>query len=220
MGKIDLIGGGYWFKHQGGLDYRPMLIDKDSLSSRAQAGQLVRGGSPEVVFVAGDGIGRLKWFERRGGGWVGHDLLGEDVIHGHSLDLADIDQDGHLDIFCAEMAQWTEGSKTPDNPGARMWIFYGDGNGGFTRTLLASGLDNHESRVADLDGDGDLDIVGKPYTGDAPGLHVWLNPGPGPAEEGLDSRLMISHRIAPLANYGGSSVSPDGAQSASPCLCD
>ena len=114
-----------------------MLIDKRSLATRAAAGPARRGGPPEVVFVVGDGIGRLKWFEWRGGDWVGHDLLGEDVVHGHSLELADIDQDGHLDIFCAEMAQWTDGARLPDNPSARMWIFYGDGRGRFTKTLLA-----------------------------------------------------------------------------------
>jgi FG-GAP-like repeat len=180
-GKIDLIGGGYWFKYrEGSSRYQPMLIEKGLLSTRAQAGQLVEGGPPEVVFVAGDDIGPLKWFEWRRGDWVGHDLLIEDVVHGHSLELADIDQDGHLDIFCAEMAQWTETATRPDNPSARTWIFHGDGHGRFTKTLLATGLDNHESRVADLDGDGDLDIVVKPYTRDTPRLDVWLNQGTGP----------------------------------------
>jgi hypothetical protein len=182
-GKVDLIGGGYWFKHQSGLDYQPKLIDRQSLSSRAGAGQLVEGGSPEVVFASGDGIGRLKWFERRAGDWIGHDLLHEDVLHGHSLELADINHDGHLDVFCAEMAQWTDDAKSPDNPDARMWIFYGDGRGRFTKVLVARGVDNHESRVADLDGDGDLDIIGKPYTRDAPGLDVWLNDGTGPLKK-------------------------------------
>jgi FG-GAP-like repeat len=182
-GKPDLIGGGYWFKHQEGSKFRPILIDKDAVFTRASAGQLVEGGSPEIVFVAGDGVGPLRWFERHDGDWTTHELL-SNVVHGHSLDLADVDRDGHLDIFCAEMAQWTEEAKIPDNPQAHMWIFYGDGRGRFVKSLLAVGVDNHESRLADLDGDGDLDIVLKPYTRGAPGIEVWLNSGTGPRLKG------------------------------------
>ncbi len=178
-GKVNLIGGGYWFRHEGGSDYRPMLIDGGSKLTRSAAGQLITGGPPEVVFAAGDVLGRLKWFERRGETWIAHDLLGEDVVHGHSLQLADIDKDGHLDIFCAEMAKWTDAATKPDHPNPRMWIFYGDGRGGFDKTILATGIENHESRVADLDGDGDLDIVGKPYSFDTPRLDIWLNRGTG-----------------------------------------
>ena len=49
---------------------------------------------------------------------TGHDLLDRDMIHGHSLCVADIDGDGNLDIFAAEMAKWSEASKDPDNPNA------------------------------------------------------------------------------------------------------
>src|SRR5262249_44811113 len=87
-GKVDLIGGGRWFRRRGELDFQPLLIDQESERSRVAAGQLVEGGSPEVVFVPGDGVGRLKWFEHRGEDWAGHDLLGHDVLHGHSLQLA------------------------------------------------------------------------------------------------------------------------------------
>ena len=61
--------------------------------------------------------------------WVGHDLVGRDMIHGHCLQIADIDGDGNLDIFAAEMAKWTESRPDPDNPNAEAWIFYGDGKG-------------------------------------------------------------------------------------------
>ena len=199
-GKIDLIGGGFWFKHRGGNAFQSMLINKKSLNSRAAAGQIVEGGSPEVVFVIGDGIGRLKWFELCDGEWVGHDLLGEDVAHGHSLELADIDRDGHLDIYCAEMAQWTEGAKTPDNPGARMWIFYGDGQGRFTKTLLARGIDNHESRVSDLDGDDDLDIVVKPYTHRHPEIgRLAQSSAPGRARRASKFRLTLRRLMCRIA---------------------
>ena len=32
--------------------------------------------------------------------------------------------------------------------------------------------------VGDFDGDGDLDVLGKPYNWDAPRLDVWINEGP------------------------------------------
>ena len=99
------------------------------------------------------------------------------MIHGHSLDIGDIDGDGHLDIFAAEMAKWTENRPDPDNPRAEAWIFYGDGKGHFRKVRLALGHDFHEGKLADLDGDGRLDILNKPYNWEAPRIDVWLNKG-------------------------------------------
>ena len=106
--------------------------------------------------------------------WVGHDLLERDMVHGHSLQVADIDGDGNLDIFAAEMAKWSEAKKQPDNPGATAWIFFGDGHGQFRKTVFATGIGFHEARVADLNGDGKMDILDKPYNWEAPRVDVWL----------------------------------------------
>lgn len=38
----------------------------------------------------------------------------------------------------------------------------------------------HEARLADLDGDGDLDLLNKPYHWEASRVDVWLNSGTGP----------------------------------------
>lgn len=173
-GKLDIVGGGRWFKHKSGTDYIANVIDDRQKFSRVAVGQLKKGGWAEVVFVTGDSHGPLKWYEWTGKEWFGHELLNQ-VIHGHSLEVADFDGDGSLDIFCAEMRQWSSGKD--DHPGARMWIFLGDGKGNFRKTEIASGYDNHETRVTDLDGDGDLDLLSKPYAWDAPRLDVWLNNG-------------------------------------------
>jgi hypothetical protein len=94
---------------------------------------------------------------------VGRDLLERAMIHGQSLQVADIDGDGHLDIFAAEMAKWTEARKDPDNPNATAWILFGDGKGNFRQTVFSTGVDFHEAQVADLNGDGLPDILDKPY---------------------------------------------------------
>lgn len=181
-GKVDLVAGGRWFKHTGGTDYTAYLIDDSQRNSRIDAGDLVVGNYPEIVMVPGDASGRLKWYECKGdptdsGCWVGHDLLGFDVDHGHSLDVVDINNDGNLDIFAAEM------NLNDNNPDAKSWVFFGNGNGNFETQLISEGIGNHESKVADLDGDKDVDILGKPYNWDTPRIDIWLN---NPANHSLD----------------------------------
>ena len=78
------------------------------------------------------------------------------------------------------MAKWREKETAPDNPKATAFILYGDGNGGFRVTEMTVGHGFHETRLADLDGDGDLDVLNKPYNWDAPRIDVWLNNGTGP----------------------------------------
>ncbi len=169
-GLIDIIGGGRWFKYDKPSDtFTANVIDDAHTFGRAAAGQLVANGRPEVVFSSGDGVGPLAWYGWNGNAWVGTTLLSSDIDHGHSLQLEDVNMDGKLDIFTAEMRL------NGGNADAKMWLFLGDGSGGFTTSEVATGFGNHESKLADLDGDGDLDILGKPYNWDTPRLDIWLN---------------------------------------------
>ena len=49
---------------------------------------------------------------------TGRNLRERPMIHGHSLQLADIDGDGNLDIFAAEMAKWRKQKTEADHPDA------------------------------------------------------------------------------------------------------
>ena len=177
-GKVDLLAGNYWFKHIQGNEFKPIKFAE--FGGRIAATHLIEGSKvPQIVINSGDGVGPLKWYECTGDplrseDWHGHDLAGRDVIHGHSLAIADINGDGHLDIFAAEMAKWTESRKDPDNPKATAWIFYGDGQGHFRKEIFSTGIGFHEARVADLTGSGRMDILDKPYNWEVPRIDLWL----------------------------------------------
>ena len=177
-GQVDLLAGNYWFKYLGNNQFKAVRIG--TIGGRIAADRLIKGSKfAQVVIASGDGNGLLKWYEcnvdpEKTFDWIGHDLLGRDMIHGHSLQIADIDGDGNLDIFTAEMAKWTESRRDPDNPNAEAFIFYGDGKGHFRKTIFAKGIGFHEARVADLNGDGFMDILDKPNNWEVPRVDIWL----------------------------------------------
>ena len=180
-GRVDLLAGMFWFKHIKGNEFKAIQVcDRPG---RIAAGKFKPGKHSQIISAPGDGIGPLRLYECAGdpektADWVGRDLAGRDMVHGHSLAVADIDGDGRLDIFAAEMAQWTSG-KEANNPDATAWIFYGDGQGGFRKTVFKTGFGFHEARVADLDGDGRIDILSKPYIWQTPRVDIWLQGAPG-----------------------------------------
>ncbi len=171
-GKTDIAGGGYWYRHESGNDYSVHAIDPDYYGSRSAVGDLIKGGHPEVVLASGDHVNSLNLYEYDGSNWK-KTVLKDTVVHGHTLQVADINGDDNLDIFCAEMAKW--GDVT--NKDAKAWIFNGDGKGNFVESILSEGICHHESKVGDLDGDGDLDILGKPFIWKDSPLEIWLNQG-------------------------------------------
>jgi hypothetical protein len=169
-GVLDIIGGGRWFKHVGGGRFVMHVVDAGYAFSRAAAGQLIEGGRPEILLVVGDGVAPLVLYEWNDGVWRDRVLI-EAVNNGHSLALLDFNRDGRLDVFNAEMR--LDGG----NPEAKTRLLLGDGKGGFKTLIVDQGYDLHESKIADLDGDGDFDILGKPYNWLTPRLDVWLNQG-------------------------------------------
>jgi len=172
-GVLEIVAGGWWFKHLGDHKFQPNVVDASYTFSRSAAGQLIEGGRPEIVLVVGDGVAPMFLYEWQKGTWVRKTLIDE-VDNGHSLDIIDFNGDGHLDIFNAEM-RFSESH----NPKAKMRVLLGDGKGNFTDYIINEGFSHHESKIADLDGDGDYDILSKPYAHLAPGIDIWLQNGTG-----------------------------------------
>jgi sugar phosphate isomerase/epimerase len=171
-GIQDIIGGGMWFKYLGNDKFSFNSIDDAYSFSRCAAGQLIKGGRPEVVLAVGDGWAPMYMYEYRNSTWTRSEILPK-ISNGHSLSIIDFDGDGNQDIWNAEMTLF-------NNTDATNRILLGDGKGKFPEEIIISrGIDLHESEIADLDGDGDLDILGKPYDGDTPRLDIWLQNGTG-----------------------------------------
>lgn len=114
-------------------------------------------------------------------GWARHLIATQFTMN--SMDVGDVDQDGHSDIVLAEHA----GSK-------RIGVWANDGAGQFAAHAVDQGRESHlGGRLVDLDQDGDLDLVSIAYTAPSE-LHIWRNDSP-PLPP-----LSITNVVAPNAN--------------------
>ncbi len=187
-GRPEILAGNSMFSFDKSGGWRVTRIG--DIGGLIFAGRFIKDSRiPQVVIAPGDGSGPVKWYKCQGDpfetkNWQGRDLVGRTLIHPHSLQVGDIDGDGNLDIFVAEMAKWTESRHDPDNPRAQAFLCYGDGKGNFHKTIFQTGMGFHEARVADLNGDGRLDILSKPYNWETPRLDIWLNQGPAQVPQG------------------------------------
>lgn len=176
-GDDDLVGGGRIISYNSTTSsYDVTTVNLAEASYRWHIADIVQGGRPELITASGDNPGGLGYYEWDGATWVYTTLLTHELAgtwsEGHSVDTGDVDGDGFIDVFAAEMA-------INAGAAARSVVFYGDGAGSFVRDLVSTGIDNHESKLADIDDDGDLDIVSKPFNQGTPELRLFANPFPG-----------------------------------------
>jgi len=176
-GRVDLLAGNYWFKYENGK-FRPIKVGK--IGGRIRAAKFRPGKYAQIVIAPGDGSGPVMFYECKGdpadsSAWIGRDLIGRSLTHGHTLDIGDVDGDGNLDILTAEQGQWHENTAKSDDPKAQSFILYGDGKGNFRKTVFTTGMGWHDGKIVDLDGDGRMDLLNKPYTWKAPRVDLWLN---------------------------------------------
>ncbi len=111
----------------------------------------------------------LWWFEAPEDGqapFTRHHLVEQYSMN--NLDAGDVDGDGDVDLVTNEHK----------GPHLRVQVFENDGKGGFTPREIDRGKECHLGmRLWDLDGDGDLDIVGHAWD-NYELLHLWRNDGP------------------------------------------
>ncbi len=155
-----------WIEHQAFNFGKP---GPWGIQTRAQLVDIDRDGDLDLVQAEGDVCdGRVAWFENlhgNGKDWERHLIKSPGHKQDfHSLSVADFDNDGDLDIFSGG---------GPLTNGEFQWFVWEnvDGKGArWQEHVIQRGLSTHESVAADVDGDGDIDILTKPWNGD---LHVF-----------------------------------------------
>jgi hypothetical protein len=158
-GDKDLLLGTKWLRN-GGSAWTPYTLfstsgspDRNRLADLNRDGRLDAVVGYEAISVAG----RLAWYEQPSSAtaaWAER-VISTSVVGPMSLDVADMDGDGDLDVVVGE--------HNLSNPaGARLLVFENtDGRGGaWAQRLVYTGDEHHDgAQVADIDGDGDLDIL-------------------------------------------------------------
>jgi len=121
----------------------------------------------EERYPGDDPDANLYWYEQLSGGtFVRYTVTTKYSLN--NLDVTDFDRDGDMDIVTCEH----KGS-----PSQELLIYENDSNGVFTEYVIDTGKESHlGTRVADMDNDGDMDIVSIAWD-DYQFLHLWRNDG-------------------------------------------
>jgi hypothetical protein len=165
-GEAEILAGPHIFKRDAdGVWTRTSLPVELDARTCVAVGDLTGDGQLDIVLSEGE-LDRARVLWLRGPGWE-PTVLGEGFFHAHSLEVADMDGNGRLDIFVGEMG--LNGYATP-----REVIFRNQGEGQFAMEVVGH-YATHGAKVADLSGNGLPDIIGKPYDSGSDQVDLLIN---------------------------------------------
>jgi len=190
-GLLELVSGVSYYKWNGCMWETVRFTDQNYITNKILVADIDLDGKNEILLSEGDAYiyghddgCKLAWFKPEGenykGVWTEH-IVETGLLDAHSIAVADLCSNGRPDIFVGEIGAVKRGGGSEDyiirQP--RLMIYENDGKGRFTtRHIIDEGTGVHEAVLADLDGDGKLDIIGKPLHGPEKWMiHVWYRIG-------------------------------------------
>lgn len=177
-GDNDIVRGDSWFENNTGSGFswteHPLIpkggsrSGKYGLALKSWVTDLDKDGDMDIVEAECDTLAtRVFWWENiKNRKKFKFHLISENYTDQdfHSLAVMDFDNDGDEDVFSGG---------GPMTSGTHKWIIWENTKDATTwkKHVILEGYRCHEAKAADVDGDGDIDICSKPWSGN---VHVYL----------------------------------------------
>lgn len=213
-GDADVIIGGRWYATPDDIIDEPfqehIFTSTWSYSNVVvQMADINNDNLSDVILMPSEAAGgtyRVSWFEAgadpTAGNWTEHviDPLVETILHGFGI--ADMNNDGDLDVVAAEMHQGSD----PDE--VRVYENLGSGLNWTKQVVATTG--SHNIRVVDIGNDGDFDIFGANWRGTG-NVDLWENlTDPSVPVELIDFTGRVSDNVVILTWHTASEINNFG----------
>lgn len=179
-GDADIVAGNTWFENPGSLAPTAVWTARQFTAAWTWAatfvavGDIDGDGRIDIALSPSEAAGgsyRISWFRAPADprtAWPERTIVASAESVVHSISLGDLDHDGDLDVVTAEMHQGGD----PDEVAVH-WNTNGAGTAWTKQVLATTG--SHSMRIADFDGDGDLDLAGANWSGPFQPVERWRN---------------------------------------------
>jgi hypothetical protein len=176
-GDSDIVIAARWFENPGDIlkgTWREHVYSTawQQGDSKVASGDLNGDGRLDIVLTPAefkDQFYRISWFEAphdaKTGDWVERVIESRTESVVHAAGIADMDGDGRPDVVAASMHQGAAPQEV------RIYLNGGSGRN-WTKTVV-SARGSHNIVLADLDGDGAIDILGANHGGSYQPVELW-----------------------------------------------